>query len=124
METNHSTDSNVESSSTEMTWPAPLLDLACAVAAQKYVIIVLLVVGLTLGIIRLILMPSIYTASAVAVLLPREKPVLDVAIDTSSIETANDRASRSTSGSLLLPPYPALYTTLIYTRPVLSDMPS
>jgi len=105
-----------------MTWPAPLLDLACAVAAQKYIIITLMVIGLVLGTIRLILMPSIYTASAVAVLLPREKPVLDVTIDTSSIETTNDHASRSTSGNLMLPPNPTLYTTLIYSRPVLSQI--
>lgn len=101
-------------------WAGPLLDLACAVAAQKWVVIFILLLGGTLGFVRLARMPPIYTASSVAVLLPREKPILDVAIDTSSVEASDDSARRSSSGSLMLPPNPTLYTTLIFSRPVLS----
>jgi uncharacterized protein involved in exopolysaccharide biosynthesis len=118
-------NSNTENSKTTaakpaMTWPAPLLDIACAVASQKIIVFVIVVLGLVAGAARLALMPPVYTSSAVAVLLPREKPVLDAAIDTSSIETTDDSASRSSSGSLMLPPNPSLYTTLIYSRAVLS----
>lgn len=101
-------------------WAAPLLDVANAVAKQKWIVLIILLLGCVLGVVRLMQMPPIYTSSAVAVLLPREKPMLDAAIDTSSVETSDDSASRSASGSLMLPPNPTLYTTLILSRPVLS----
>jgi capsular polysaccharide transport system permease protein len=105
-----------------ISWPGPFLDLACAVAQQKLIVTAIVIAGVILGILRLIIMPDVYTSSSVAVLLPREKPMLDAAIDTSSIETSDDRAARSSSGNLMLPPNPTLYTTLIFSRPVLSKV--
>lgn len=103
-------------------WPAPLLDTACAIASQKWIVLVIVAVGIVLGGFRLFTLPKVYKASAVAVLMPREKPSLDAAIDTSSIETSGDRASRSASGNLMLPPNPTLYTTLINSRAVIEKL--
>jgi len=103
-------------------WPAPLLDTACAIASQKWIVLVIVLLGIVLGIFRLISMPDVYKASAVAVLMPREKPNLDATIDTSSLETSGDQASRGTSGNLMLPPNPTLYTTLINSRAVIEKL--
>lgn len=103
-------------------WPAPLLDTACAIASQKWIVMVIVAIGIVLGGVRLFTLPKVYKASAVAVLMPREKPSLDATIDTSSIETSGDRASRSASGNLMLPPNPTLYTTLINSRAVIEKL--
>ncbi len=105
-----------------VSWPGPLFDLACAVAAQKWVVAVIVSVGLLGGGIRLMFLPSVYKSSAVAVLMSREKPTIDAAIDTSSIETSNDSAGKSAAGNLMLPPNPTLYTTLIKSRAVMSKI--
>ena len=103
-------------------WPAPLLDTACAIASQKWIVVAIVLIGIILGAIRLLTLPQVYTASSVAVLMPREKPNLDASIDTSSLETSDDRAARSSSGNLMLPPNPTLYTTLINSRAVISEL--
>ena len=63
-----------------------------------------------------------YRASAVAVLLPREKPLFDVAVDAGSVETAEDGAKREATGALMLPADPALYVTLFRSHDVLVDL--
>ncbi|NEQ67317.1 MAG: hypothetical protein F6K21_17770 [Symploca sp. SIO2D2] len=103
-------------------WPAPLLDTACAIASQKWIVLVIVALGIVFGGFRLLTLPKVYKASAVAVLMPREKPNLDASIDTSSLETSDDRASRSTSGNLMLPPNPTLYTTMINSRAVIEQL--
>ncbi len=103
-------------------WQEPLLDLIEALVAHKWVVIGIMLIGTALGIIRLLSMPPSYTASAVAVLLPREKAIIDASIDTSSLETTDDRASRGSAGSLMLPPNPTLYTTIINSRAVLTEI--
>lgn len=103
-------------------WQEPLLDLVEALVAQKWVVIAIMCIGTALGIIRLLSMPPTYTASAVAVLLPREKAIIDASIDTSSLETTDDRASRGSAGVLMLPPNPTLYTTIINSRAVLTEI--
>ena len=92
-----------------------------AIAAQKWVILCIMMIGISLGSFRLSRMPKIYTASAVAVLLPREKAVIDASIDTSSLETSDDSVTRG-SGSLMLPPNPALYVTIIHSPAVLTEI--
>ncbi|MEO0447196.1 MAG: hypothetical protein AAF191_14070 [Verrucomicrobiota bacterium] len=67
-------------------------------------------------------MPIEYQASAVGILLPREKPTLNVSIETDSMETSDDRANRSSTGSLMLPPNPNLYTTLIKSNAVMTEI--
>ncbi|MEX0326952.1 MAG: GumC family protein [Puniceicoccaceae bacterium] len=122
MDNMNNTHQSEQTPQTRISWPGPFLDLACAVASQKLVFCLIVATGIVLGVVRLAMMPDVYTSSSVAVLLPREKPMLDAAIDTSSIETTDDRAGKSASGNLMLPPNPSLYTTLIFSRPVLSKV--
>jgi len=102
-----------------VTWTDPLLDIVYALAYSKFTVLAILVLGVSIGSVRLMRLPATYKASAVAVLMPREKPMLDASIDTSSIETSDDRASRGLAGNLMLPPNPNLYTTLINSRGVI-----
>jgi capsule polysaccharide export protein KpsE/RkpR len=113
------TDTN---SAPRIAWQEPLLDILEAIIHRKWTVIIIMVVGSIAGILRLASMPDVYSASAVAVLLPREKAIMDASIDTSSIETSDDRASRSSAGNLMLPPNPALYTTIIHSRAVLEEI--
>ncbi|MFQ3241790.1 MAG: hypothetical protein ACI9JZ_001479 [Lentimonas sp.] len=103
-------------------WQEPVLDILEAIIHRKWMVITIMILGSIAGILRLASMPQVYSASAVAVLLPREKAIIDASIDTSSIETSDDRASRSSAGSLMLPPNPALYTTIIDSRAVLEEI--
>ena len=103
-------------------WQEPLLDILEAIIHRKWIVVIIMIVGSIVGSLRLASMPQVYSASAVAVLLPREKAIIDASIDTSSIETSDDRASRSSAGNLMLPPNPALYTTIIHSRAVLEEI--
>lgn len=103
-------------------WQEPILDIIEAVVYRKWTVLAILALGSIAGFVRLLSMNPVYEASAVAVLLPREKAMLDASIDTSSIETSDDRASRSNAGNLMLPPNPALYTTIIHSRAVLEEI--
>ena len=76
------TDTN---SAPRIAWQEPLLDILEAIIHRKWTVIIIMVVGSIAGILRLASMPDVYSASAVAVLLPREKAIMDAAIDTSSI---------------------------------------
>ena len=106
----------------KVAWQEPFLDLLDAISSNKWKFITIITLGMLIGIIRLILMPYRYESSAVAVLLPREKAVVDAAIDTSSVEATDDRAGRSTAGNLMLPPDPNLYSTIIMSRAVLTEI--
>ncbi len=106
----------------KVAWQEPFLDLLDAILSNKWKFTTVLVVGILIGILRLAQMPYRYEASAVAVLLPREKAVVDAAIDTSSVEATDDRAGRSNAGNLMLPPNPNLYSTIIMSRAVLTEI--
>jgi capsule polysaccharide export protein KpsE/RkpR len=109
-------------SAPRIAWQEPVLDILEAIIHRRCMVIIIMILGSIAGILRLASMPDVYSASAVAVLLPREKAMMDASIDTSSIETSDDRASRSSAGSLMLPPNPALYTTIIDSRAVLEEI--
>ena len=98
------------------------MDLLESITANKWGFLIIVVLGLSLGIIRLMQMPHIYEASAVAVLLTREKAVVDAAVDTSSVEASDHTAGRGTAGNLMLPPDPNLYSTIIMSRAVLTEI--
>jgi len=103
-------------------WQEPILDAIEAIVANRFAFCCIVLLGLVLGSIRLLLLPPTYESSAVAVLLAREKSVIDASIDTSSIETSDHTASRSLAGNLMLPPDPSLYTTIIMSEAVLSEI--
>ena len=89
---------------TKVAWQEPLLDLLDAIFSHKWIFLGIMLLGILLGIVRLIRMPYQFESSAVAVLLTREKAVVDAAIDTSSVEASDNAAGRSTAGNLMLPP--------------------
>lgn len=99
-------------------WRADVLDVICAVVRYRLVIAVVLGVAVLGGLAAGYVSEPFYRASATFVLLPREKPVLDVAVQSASIETSEDAAKRSDAATLTLPPNPELYTTLIRSSAV------
>ena len=111
-----------QTDTTKIAWQEPLLDLLASIVANKKAFLLIMTLGMVIGIIRLIQMPYQFEASAVAVLLPREKAVVDASIETSSVEATDDRAGRSTAGNLMLPPDPNLYSTIIMSRAVLTEI--
>jgi len=100
-------------------WQAPLIDVLAAIVRKLWLVLIFFGAGIGAGYYKLKSTPPYYRASAVALLLPREKPNLDVSVSTSSLETGMDSAKREASGPLMLPPNTDLYTTILMSRPVL-----
>ena len=107
---------------TKVAWQEPLLDLLDSIVSNKKVFFSIMTLGMLIGIVRLIMMPYQFESSAVAVLLTREKAVVDAAIDTGSVEATDYTAVRSSAGNLMLPPDPTLYSTIILSRAVLTQI--
>ncbi len=103
-------------------WQAPLVDLLVIAQSQLKVITVILVLILCLGATRYAATPYAYRATSIAVLMPREKHVYDVSVNTGSIETTEDAAKRQSTGTLMLPSQPELYLTLLRSRPVMRSL--
>ncbi len=99
-------------------WRSDVLDVLCAIVRHRLIIAGVLVVAAVGGLTAGYLSEPFYRASATFVLLPREKPVLDVAVQSASIETSDDAAKRSDAATLTLPPNPELYTSLIRSASV------
>lgn len=94
-------------------WRCDVLDIINALARRKYAMICVLLISIGIGLMMAQRAQPFYQASTTFVLLPREKPILDLAVQSSSIETAEDAAKRADSATLTLPPNPDLYTSLI-----------
>lgn len=103
-------------------WEAPLCDFALAIAASWRQILAALVLATLAAAAYLLLAPPFYRASSVAVLLPREKPILDATINSSAVEVSDDQAKRTSTGSLMLPAKPELYLALLRSRAVLRQL--
>ncbi len=99
-------------------WRSDVLDVLCAILRHRLIIAAVLAIAAVCGLATGYLSKPFYRASATFVLLPREKPVLDVAVQSASIETSDDAAKRSDSATLTLPPNPELYTSLIRSASV------
>jgi uncharacterized protein involved in exopolysaccharide biosynthesis len=102
-----------------LTWQVPLVDLLLSLARHRTVVIGVVLLGVVAGGLQYLRTPRYFRSSAVAVLLPREKPHLDVSVMTGSMETAEDGARRSDTGALMLPPQTDLYLALMHSRSVL-----
>lgn len=103
-------------------WQAPAVDLLVALLGGWKLTMWLALGGLSLGGAALALAPVTYRATAVAILLPREKPPgLDATINTGSLKTSEDRTQRG-AGALMLPPNPDLYVALLRSRNVLERL--
>jgi hypothetical protein len=110
--------SQPEQDSKPLGWPEPVVDLLEAIVSSwQTVVLVLLMGALTTG-VWIWLAPPFYVSSAVAILMPREKPNLDIAINTSLLSTSQSVARRATAGPLMLPPQPGLYMELLRSDPV------
>lgn len=94
-------------------WRNDVLDMLYAVARRRILIATILAVFIGLGYGAANTSDPFFTASGTFVLLPREKPIIDLSVQSSSVETAEDAAKRSDAATLTLPPNPDLYTTLI-----------
>ena len=103
-------------------WQAPLADFLLMLARRQLILVVAVGLAVVGGTAAFLATPKTYRASAVAVLLPREKPVIATQVTTGSLETSEDRAGRERSAALMLPPDPELYMALLEARPVLLNM--
>ncbi|MDF1808878.1 MAG: hypothetical protein P1U42_04205 [Phycisphaerales bacterium] len=98
---------------TQPSWREDILQAILTVTQRK-----LLVVGVFSGIIMICIAviattEPFYRSSASIVLLPREKPILDIAAQSETLESSDETARKAQASSLTLPPNPELYETLI-----------
>jgi uncharacterized protein involved in exopolysaccharide biosynthesis len=103
-------------------WQAPLLDLLSMLARRKVLIAAIVMAGVSAGVLKYMRTPPFYRASSVAVLMPREKPTVDITVLSGTVEMKEDAAKRADSGSLMLPPDTDLYIALLGSRPVLESL--
>jgi capsule polysaccharide export protein KpsE/RkpR len=103
-------------------WQAPFLDFLCTLTRHRVLLTVFVFLGFFNGYRTLKTTPSFFRSSAVVVLLPREKPLIDATIDTGSLETTQDVARKAGTASLTLPAHTELYVTLLLSRPVLERL--
>jgi len=115
-------DNLTEASGEAAAWQRPLLDLLLALARHRTLLAVTLILGMIVATAQYLLTPAYYRSSADVVLLPREKPTVDFSVLASSVETKEDGARRADSGSLMLPPQPDLYLSLLGSRAVLDHV--
>ena len=101
-------------------WRHDVLCLVHALVRRRLVIATVMLAAAGFGVLAIQRADPFYEASSTFVLLPREKPVLDLAVQSASVESVEDSAKRSTAATLTLPPNPELYTTLIRSAQVRS----
>ena len=94
-------------------WREELVIGILAVTQRKFLIIVILISVVSISAANWFMIKPFYQASGTIVLLPREKPILDIAARSDSLESTDDTARRAPSASLTLPPNPDLYITLM-----------
>ncbi|MEM1186135.1 MAG: hypothetical protein AAGI53_14180 [Planctomycetota bacterium] len=99
-------------------WRRDVLDLLYAFARRRLAVISILLIAVSAGLLAARMADPFYKSSTTVVLLPREKPILDISVQSASVETSEDAAKRSTASTLTLPPNPELYTTLIRSSEV------
>ena len=103
-------------------WQQPVLELILAILKSRVLIAGITGTGIIIALFIAMSAPRFYRASAVIILLPREKPILDIAHRSATMDTSEDEANREESASLTLPPNPELYITLIRSRSVLEAL--
>ncbi|MEM7245687.1 MAG: hypothetical protein AAF533_10105, partial [Acidobacteriota bacterium] len=103
-------------------WQEPLIDLVMAFVTRRSLLALCVVVCTALAVLKLSRTESFYRATADVVLLPREKPALDLQVSASSMDVGEDRAQRADSGSLMLPANPDLYISLMTSRALLENL--
>ncbi len=99
-------------------WRVDVLDLLLAITRRRWIVLGVVGLAAAIGLYLPRLQEPYYEAATTFVLLPREKPILDLSVQSASVETSDDTAKRSDSASLALPPNPELYTTLVRSSDV------
>jgi len=122
LETQASKDEELDVGLPPLGWEAPLCDLLLALATFWRQVTAAIVLAVLAAGVYLLFAPPFYRSSTVAVLLPREKPILDATINSSAVEVSDDRAQRTSTGSLMLPANPELYLALLRSRAVLREI--
>lgn len=103
-------------------WQAPLLDLTSAVLRRWQLFLIVMSIGIAVGSGSYLVTRPFYQSICVAVLLPREKPPLDVEITNGTIEATRDIANRGDTGAGLLPSRVDLYTSIMRSDSVLTEI--
>lgn len=99
-------------------WRHDTLDALYALSRRRFLFIGIMALAAIIGLFFAAGAKPFYRASSTVVLLPREKPILDLSVQSSSVETSEDAAKRSSSATLTLPPNPDLYISIIRSREV------
>ena len=94
-------------------WREELVTGILAVTQRKVLIAVVFLCVVSISALNWFMIKPFYQASGTIVLLPREKPILNMAAQSDSLESTDDTARRAPAASLTLPPNPDLYITLM-----------
>lgn len=103
-------------------WQAPALDFLALLARRRRSVAAALLVAFGCGMAGLLLTAPYYKASAVAALLAREKPNVDVAFRVGSVQTGMAGAQRDSVAGLTLPRQTGVYLATIRSRAVMSAL--
>ena len=82
-------------------WRNDVLQAILAVTQRKLLVISVFVCVMILCVISVMTTPPFYRSSASIVLLPREKPILDIAAQSDTLESSDETARRAQASSLL-----------------------
>ncbi len=111
-----------ESAAETASWPEPFLDVLLVLIRSRFTIAILGMLGVATASAWLVATPVFYRAGAVAVLMPREKPYLDVSVKHGALETGRDQGAQNRTGTMMLPAQPDLYMQLLGSRRVLASL--
>ena len=99
----------------EPNWREEFVSGILAITQRKALVVVVFLSVVCISGIKWLSLEPFYEASATIVLLPREKPILDIAAQSESLESSDETARRAQASSLTLPPNPDLYITLMHS---------
>ena len=108
----------IQQSPVEPNWREELVSGILAVTQRKALVVVVFLSVVCVSGIKWLNVEPYYEASTAIVLLPRERPILDIAAQSDSLESSDETARKAQASSLTLPPNPDLYITLMHSGPL------
>ena len=109
-------DRRAENCRAPVGWQTPLVELGVSLAKRKLLVVGLLLIGAAVSYLGVAFTPDVFTARSVAMVLNRERPMLDARITARTLFFAEERQGEG--GELLLPSQPEMYATLLQSPPV------
>jgi len=103
-------------------WRNEVLQAILAVTQRKLLVVTVFVCVMIICVISVMMTSPFYRSSASIVLLPREKPILDISAQSDTLESSDETARSAQASSLTLPPNPELYETLIRSYDLASSI--